>query len=409
MKKKSIEEVAALTVIKLKELGLSTGTISLKRDRHFKYVISHFHEKGILEYDDATISSFIKMVDENEGKFWCHKYCLALKRAALQLREYFNTGTLIYHPNLGEKEFNPSLEFMSVLNKTLATTKLKPEFQYKIVGVLRRFCCWLENNGVNSFCDLKKEHIFNYFRDSNKKRARATVSYDIYAIRLLIKYLEENNICKLNFDPLILKPAKKGIKIIPPFSKKDFNKILGAVDRNTLIGKRNYAILLLGITTGMRAGDIVKLTLADINWNRYEISFKQSKTSRNLVIPLKFITGNAIGDYILTARPKSLSQYIFLTINFPVKGLKGASSLDAMLVRYCEKAGVQKNSWQSFHSLRRSLSTWMVNSGTSVLTVSQVLGHTNLSSTDRYISADIHMVDCSLNFSGIPVESEVLQ
>jgi integrase len=46
----------------------------------------------------------------------------------------------------------------------------------------------------------------------------------------------------------------------------------------------------------MRAGDIVKLTLADINWNRYEISFKQSKTSRNLVIPLKFITGNATGD-----------------------------------------------------------------------------------------------------------------
>ena len=59
MKKKTIEEVAALTVIKLEELGLSAGTISLKRDRYFKYVISHFHEKGILEYDDVTISSFI--------------------------------------------------------------------------------------------------------------------------------------------------------------------------------------------------------------------------------------------------------------------------------------------------------------------------------------------------------------
>lgn len=409
MKKKSIEEVAALTVIKLEELGLAAGTISLRRDRYFKYVISHFHEKGILEYDDETISSYIEMVKENEGKAWCHHYCLALKRAALQLREYVNTGTLVYHENRGIKEFNPSLQFMSVLNKSLATTKLKPEFKYKIVGLLRRFCCWLENKGLNSFCDLKKEHIFIYLRDCNHKRARATVSYDIYAIRILIRYLEENNICKLNFDPSILKTAKRGIKIIPPFSKNDFKKILEAVDRNTTLGKRNYAILLLGITTGMRAGDIIKLTLADINWYRYEISFKQSKTSRNLVVPLEVITGNAIGDYILTSRPKSPSQYIFLTTNFPIQGLKGASALGHMLVKYCLEAGVQRSSLQSFHSLRRSLSTWMVNSGTSILTISQVLGHTDLNSTDRYISADMHMVDCALDFSGIPVKSEVLQ
>ena len=365
MKKKIIEEVVALTVIKLKELGLSAENISMKRDHHFKYVISHFHEKGILEYDDLIISSFIEMVDENEGKSWSHHYCLALKRAALQIRECFNTGTLVYHTNRGTKEFKPSLKFMSVLKKALATTKLKPEFKYKIVGLLRRFCCWLENEGISSFCDLKKEHIFIYLKDSNKTRARATVSYDIYAIRILIRYLEDNNICKLNFDPSILKPAKRGIKMIPPFSKNDFKKILEAVDRNTTLGKRNYAILLLGITTGMRAGDIIKLTLSNINWHKYEISFKQSKTSRNLVVPLEFITGNAIGDYILTVRPKSLSQYIFLTTNFPIQGLKCVSTLGHMLVKYCKESGVQRKPLQSFHSLRRSLGSWMVNSGAS--------------------------------------------
>lgn len=409
MNEQRIEEVAARAAIKLKELGLSDGTVSLKRDRHYKYVIEFFHEHGILEYDDAILSSFIKMVNNKEGKPWSHHYCNDLKRAALQLRECYNTGTLVFHTNQGKKKFNPSFQFLKVLNQAVASTKLKLEFRHKIVGILRRFCCWVEDQGANSLCALTKEHIFNYLQNNNGKRTRGTVSYDIYAIRLLLKYLEENQICEVNFDPSILLPAKTGRRHIEPFSKDDVKKILGAINKTSISGKRNYAILLLSITTGIRAGDIVKLKLADIDWNKYEISFEQGKTSRNLVVPLEPITGNAIGEYILSARPKSSLPYIFLTILAPFRGLKGGSALDSMLTKYCKQAGVQQKTWQSFHSLRRSLGTWMVNSGVAIFTVSQVLGHTNLKSTDRYITADMRIVNCALDFSGILVESEVLR
>jgi len=409
MKNQTIEELAAYTAVKLKDLGLSDGTIVQKRDRHFKYIIAFFHEQGALEYNEAVLNSYIEMVESKIGNTWSFKYCSHRKNAALQIKEFHDTGTLALHFNQGKKLFNPSKELLSILEDAVASRSLKPDFQRKVLGCLRRFCCWLESNSIHSFFEITPETIFDYLKSSQGKRARSTIAYDIYSIKLLMKYLSEKKICEIYIDPSILKLANRGRKIIQPFSKSDVAKILQVVDKESPYGKRNNAILLLAITCGLRGCDIVALKLSDINWYTYEISIVQKKTSQRLKIPLTNATGNAIGDYILYGRPKSIYQQVFLTKLAPFRPLKGTSSLDSMFSCYCQKAGVTRGFNQSFHSLRRSLGTWMVNSGVFIHTISQVLGHRDLSSTERYIVADMHMIDCALDFSLIPVQSEVIK
>lgn len=409
MKNQTIEELAAYTAVKLKDLGLSDGTIVQKRDRHFKYIIAFFHEQGALEYNEAILNSYIEMVESKRGNTWSFKYCLHRKKAALQIKECHDTGTLALHFNQRKKIFNPSKEFLSILENAVASRSFKPDFQHKVLGYLRRFCCWLESNSIHSFSEITNETIFDYLKSSKGTRARSTLAYDIYSIKLLIKYLSEKKICEICIDPSILMPASRGRKLIQPFSKREVSNILQAVDRESPKAKRNYAILLLAITCGLRAGDIIALKLSDIDWQTYEISIVQGKTSQRLKLPLSASTGNAIGDYILTVRPKSIYQQVFLTIIAPFRPLKGASSLDSMFSRYCQMAGINRDLEQSFHSLRRSLGTWMANSGVLINTISQVLGHRNLRSTERYIAADMHMIECALDFSIIPVQSEVLK
>jgi integrase len=141
MQNQTIDELSAITAVKLKDLGLSEGTVSLKRDRYFKYIVEFFHEQGELEYNDIVLYAFIDMVEGKKGTFWSKVYCSHLKSAALQIKECHDTGTLVFHTYPGKKEFNPSQEYLCILKQATESTELKPEFQYAIQGYLRRFCC----------------------------------------------------------------------------------------------------------------------------------------------------------------------------------------------------------------------------------------------------------------------------
>src|SRR5690606_25851605 len=97
------------------------------------------------------------------------------------------------------------------------------------------------------------------------------------------------------------------------------------------IGKRDTAIIMLAFDTGLRAIDITRLCLGDIDWLSGEIHIVQSKTKRPLSLPLHASVMNAVADYILEARPKSTSKEVFLRTLSPYRPLKGATALDGII------------------------------------------------------------------------------
>jgi site-specific recombinase XerD len=139
----------------------------------------------------------------------------------------------------------------------------------------------------------------------------------------------------------------------------------------------------------MRTSDVLGLLLSDIDWHSKEIHFIQKKTGNACTVAFDEATGWAIIDYLKNGRP-NIKQYpnVFLQARPPFIPM---NSFNVCLQKYVERAGIhyKNNQLHGMHSLRHSLATRMLNNGTSAETISEVLGHINITSTVDYLQVNM--------------------
>jgi site-specific recombinase XerD len=168
-------------------------------------------------------------------------------------------------------------------------------------------------------------------------------------------------------------------------------RLLGAVDRSSAKGKRDYAILLLACRLGLRAGDIRQLTLDQLHWDDSTIEVTQSKTGIPLILPLTGEVGDALIDYLKSGRPATARREVFLKVNPPFDPFLANSNLHHIVTYWRRLAGIQFRTAQKrgMHSLRHTLATRLLQKGTPFPTIAEILGHTSLESTRIYAKADV--------------------
>ena len=187
----------------------------------------------------------------------------------------------------------------------------------------------------------------------------------------------------------------------------ELERIFNVIDTSTEVGKRNRAMILLGATTGLRACDIIRLKLTDIDWRKGEIRVEQRKTNLAVRLPLLGEVGTAIQDYILNARPQNHCSELFLRCSAPKTAIEDASSVGTMFKDYERRAGIERQPFdgKGFHGLRRRLAKKLLVSGSSLAMVAQVLGQEDTQSALQYLALDTgNLKECALSFSGIPVK-----
>ena len=153
-------------------------------------------------------------------------------------------------------------------------------------------------------------------------------------------------------------------------------------------GRMSYAILMVLATYGVRASEVVRLKLKDIDWRRETIYFRRSKDGRANPLHLAPSAGNAILRYIREARHnESESENLFLREDEPYAAISGHIVLD-VAKKALQGAGVEA-AHLGPHCIRHSFATHLVNSGRSLKEVSDMLGHRNLCSTAIYAKIDL--------------------
>ena len=154
----------------------------------------------------------------------------------------------------------------------------------------------------------------------------------------------------------------------------------------------------------MRASDIAKTKLSDIDWRRSEIHIVQGKTQAPVSLPLQKGVGAALADYILNSRPESQSPEIFLRSLAPFQGFKDGVSVACVLRRRMKAAGIThlRGDGKTMHGIRRMLGTQMTIEGVAITTIAQILGHQSSRATKPYISLDIEgLRECALGFASL--------
>lgn len=164
--------------------------------------------------------------------------------------------------------------------------------------------------------------------------------------------------------------------------------LLEAVDRRTLKGKRDYAILMLACRLGMRAGDIRALRLEHLFWTEARIEFVQGKTGKKQVLPLTEEIGTALIDY-LRSRPATDYREVFLRVQAPHTPLLRQNKLYGIISTYVRMAGIQlPEQAQGMHSLRHTVASRLLAAGTPLESIADLLGHKSIDTTRLYTRID---------------------
>jgi site-specific recombinase XerD len=218
-----------------------------------------------------------------------------------------------------------------------------------------------------------------------------TVARIVSDIRSFLRFLTMRGILQKDLSatlPQIRVP--RDAKIPSVWDQELIVRLLEAVDRSSVKGKRDYAILLLACRLGLRAGDIRTLKLDQLHWEDSTIEITQSKTSTPLRLPLTSEVGDAVIDYLKSGRPQTTHREIFLKVNPPFDPFTG-NNLHHIVTYWRLLAGIRFRMPQKSgaHSLRHTLATRLLEKGTPFTTIAEILGHSSLESTRIYAKADV--------------------
>jgi site-specific recombinase XerD len=218
-----------------------------------------------------------------------------------------------------------------------------------------------------------------------------TVSRIVSDVRSFLRFLTMRGILHKDLSAELPKiRVPKDATIPSVWDHELIVRLLGAIDRSSAKGKRDYAILLLACRLGLRAGDIRTLKLDHLRWEDSTIEITQAKTGTPLSLPLTNEVGEALIDYLKSGRPQSAHREVFLKVKPPFDPFTG-NNLHHIVTYWRLLAGITFRSSQKrgIHSLRHTLATRLLEKGTPITTIAEILGHTSLESTRIYAKADV--------------------
>ena len=268
----------------------------------------------------------------------------------------------------------------------------------KIESHMSSFNFWLSTNRIFSINDIKHHHIITFIKslDPHKK---ALIHDTLMDLRGFFKFLYEKGVIPTNISTFIPKDNYKNQAKLPAYyTEEEIERLLKSVDRGNIVGKRDYAILVLAAYLGLRVSDIARLRFENLHWDQNTINLRQYKTGKNINLPLLPVVGNALLDYIQYGRPKSDEQYIFLLVISPFLPVR-SQTIAVMINRRFSHAGLKSTDRKhGGHALRYSLVKELLNNKQSLPVISEVLGHKNTSSTRHYIRIDTESLgQCALD------------
>lgn len=219
-----------------------------------------------------------------------------------------------------------------------------------------------------------------------------TVASIVSEVRGFLRYLSMRGIIAADLITALPRIRRHRDARIPSvWKREDVDALLAAVDRASPTGKRDYAILLLACRLGLRVGDIRTLHLEDIDWVRGLLRISQQKTGTPLLLPLPDEVGEAICGYLKHGRPPTKHREVFLKMTSPFDPFRDEDNLHRVVTTYRRLAGIRlpPPTRSGLHALRHTMATRLLEAQTPFETISEILGHQSLTSTQIYTKVDI--------------------
>lgn len=255
-------------------------------------------------------------------------------------------------------------------------------------------CRWFLCN--LSDCGCKEAEQITASRVVTACLALTSNSY-LATIRTFLRYCADNGKTDRDYS-YVIPPYKRPQPMPSVYSEDEIRRMETAIDRSTLAGKRDYAIVLLATRLGLRLEDIRTLSFDELDFKKDVIRLVQDKTLAGLELPMLPEIKAALLDYTQNAN-SDIGGIVFRNIHAPYARL-GKSGIIACFIRALRKAKIKRGERGCGpRSFRSSLASSMVNDGIPYEAVRKTLGHIDPNAISHYARLDIER----LRFYALPV------
>jgi len=295
----------------------------------------------------------------------------------------------LFDPSSGQEIYQPLLE---------AYLKWMHDYQHASEGTLGvrcystlRFLEWLGPDAIpEGLSKLHSDRIEDFFISYVQSMGCSARRSMQSALRTFLRFCLHSGYIEQSLEYAVPTLRTYKLATVPRgLTDTQAQQVLRCINRNSHVGQRDYAILLLLYTYGVRGGQVRLLRLEDINWEQNQILFKALKHGKDSRLPLTPEVGENLLDYLQKSRPSYSYPHVFLTSRAPYHPLPHSNSLSAIVGRYIRAAGIEVPN-RGAHAFRHCFATRMLHKGHSLKAIADVLGHRHLGTTFIYTKVEFH-------------------
>ena len=297
----------------------------------------------------------------------------------------------------------------SARNEPTPTQRLEEEFQQYLkqerrlapntlpnyLASARRFLaeCFVDRKaGLDSLCaaDVVRFVRKEAARIHNPHRAKSMTN----GLRSFLQYAFYRGIISTDLRSSVPTVANWSMASLPRSLPSDeVEHLLAQCDRDTALGRRNLAILLLLARLGLRAGEVVSLMLDDLDWERGEICIRSLKgqNGHSDRLPMPQDVGAALAEYLRNSRPACSCRNVFICMSAPHRGFHGSTGISTLVSRALKRSGLDPVH-KGAHVLRHSVATNLLRQGASLAEIGELLRHRSQQATMIYAKVDLDML-----------------
>ena len=248
---------------------------------------------------------------------------------------------------------------------------------------LRQLDTYLREIGLEDLRALSSVVVSGFLTDRSRDLHRTGVRDRCGVLRVFLRYLHHQGLLARDLSGTVEAPPVYRLATIPrSITWDEVRRMLDTVDRRTVVGRRDYAMLLLLVTYGLRAREVAALTLDDLDWRYDRLRVPERKAGHSTAYPLSPLVGHAILEYLKAGRPTTSSRRIFFRTLAPCEPITH-SAVSCRAAHYLHQAGIIVPRPGS-HTLRHTCVQRLVDAGWPLKPIGDYVGHRSPGSTEIY-------------------------
>ena len=419
MQATAVRDASERVIVALEAAGRSRATIE-RHEVEFNAFAGFLEARGRALLTEADCLDFIAersgcMLAGLRAPTRCRRAQLA-RRPLILLMEALAGG----FPEVGQATTPPvercPARFRAVRDEYLVACRRRGNAEATVVtkrGAADQFLAYLEQVGRETLEEVQARDLAGFWA-CRQRRCYAPKTTGLLRSSLadFLRHLHEVGLIREDLAGRLppQRYPRRGQSAPHPWTAEEVSRVLGQIDRQSAIGKRDYAMVLLTVRLGVRVGDLRRLELGWFDWRAKTLAFTQQKTGLPLTLPLPGDVGWAVIDYVRNGRPEAACRQVFVKHRYPFTAFGSSASAGCRLNYYARRAGIvfQAGRSHGLHSLRGALAVAMLQADTPAPVVTAVLGHAASATTAaHYLRLDTeHLRRCALDVEDVLLARE---